>query len=233
MNGDNLGSRLWALIARPGQAMVWVGEKPQWLVAGLILFVTFGLFTALTAHIAGPEQMELMRDTRFGQMMPQEEWEQQYEESLNPTVVKRLLTGLSGGFGTWISVFIYGLVFLLFSKLAGGQATFKQVMGVTFWGFLLPYVLGSWLKLPLIYAKESLMGVSIGLAALAPNADLLSAQYQALSFFGDFFVWWGLVLLIIGIGKVDGFATGKAATVVLLPWLLVTGAMFILGRLFI
>jgi hypothetical protein len=233
MTGDNLVTRLWALVVKPGLAMEWVRERPQWLLAGLILFVTISIYSAAIIHISAPEQMELMRDTRLGRLTPAEDWQQSYEESLDPTPVKRLIHGLSGGIGVWIILFIYGLLFLLFSKLAGGPGSFKQIMGVAYWAMIIPYVLGSLVKLPLIIAKQSVMGVSIGLAALAPEADLLSAKYQALMYFGDFFMWWGLVLMIIGYQKVNDFSRAKAAIVVVLPWLLVTGALYGLGRLFV
>ncbi len=233
MSNDNLGARLVALIVKPGQLMSWVKEKPLWLMAGLILLVLSGLFAALTVHISGPEQMELMRDTRFGQMVPEDQWQQDYEEALDPTPMKRLFSGLTGGFGSWIVTFIYGIVFLLFAKLAGGQGNFKQTMGVTYWAMLIPFALGSLVRMPLIFAKQTVFGVSIGLAALMPNADMISASYQALMAFGDFFMWWGLVVMIIGFQKINDFSRGKAGVVVILPWLLITGALYGLGRLFV
>jgi len=233
MSNDNLGSRLVALIVKPGLLMEWVRERPQWLLAALVLLVVTGLFSALTIQISGPEQLELMRDTRFGQMMSDEEWETQYEENLNPTPTKRLTHALTSGVGTLFIVFIYGVLYLLFSKLAGGQGSFKQILGVTFWATIIPFALGALVRLPLIFAKQSVFGVSIGLAALAPNLELTSALYQALVAFGDFFVWWGLVVTIIGFEKVNDFTRGKAATVVIMPWLLITIALYGLGRLFV
>jgi hypothetical protein len=213
--------------------MEWVRDRPLWLVAGLILIVVVGGFSALTSHIAGPEQMELMRETRFGRMMPEEDWQAQYEKSLNPSTMDRLGSGLGGGATTWVITFIYGLIYLLFGKLAGGTGSFKQVMGVTFWGGVIPYGLGYLVRLPLVFAKQSLVEVSPSLAILAPGADVISFKFQALTFFTDFFVWWGLVIVIIGFQKIHGFGRGQSATVAILSWLLVTGAMFGLNRLFI
>ncbi|MFH1844705.1 MAG: YIP1 family protein, partial [bacterium] len=132
----------------------------------------------------------------------------------------------------WFITLIYGLFYLLFGKLAGGQGTFKQVMGVTYWAALIPYILGYLVKLPIVFAKDSVREVSLGLAALAPNADVLSTKFLALTFFGDLFVWWGLIVTIIGFEKVHGMARGQAAVVTILPWALVTGAMFGLNLLF-
>lgn len=232
MNGDGFFSRLGAVFASPGRAMTGVSERPLWMVGGLILIGIMILFGAVTAHIAGPEQMELMRETRFGQMIPEEDWQDRYESALDPSLVDRVVAGIQMAAGTWIVIFIYGLFYLLFGKLAGGTGTFKQVMGVTYWAALIGFGLGYLLRLPLVLIKQSVVEVSLGLAVLAPNADVLSAKYQALTTFGDVFVWWGLIVTIIGFQKVHGFDGGKAATVTLLPWLLVSAALYGLGRLF-
>jgi hypothetical protein len=196
-----------------------------------VLFI--GIFYALTVQIAEPERLELYRDTRMMQSLSDEQWQEQYDRSLDPTAVDRLKASIGAAVGVWFVTFIYGLFYLLFGKLAGGTGNFKQVMGVTFWAVLIPYGLGSLLKFPLVMAKQSVMEVSLGLAALAPNAEILSTPYQALYFFGDLFVWWGLVVTIIGFQKIHDFTGGKAATVVLMPWLLITGALFGLNMLFI
>jgi hypothetical protein len=209
MDGDSVLSRLLGVFFSPGRAMAAVRERPLWLAAALIIVVITGVFSALTQHISAPEQMELMRDTKLFRMMPEEDYQQQY-----------------------IIIFIYGLLYLLFGKLAGGLGTFKQVMGVTFWAGIIPYGLGYLIRLPIVFAKHSIVEVSLGLAAFAPGADLISAKYQFLYFFGDLFVWWGLVVTAIGFAKVHGFQTGKAFTVTVLPWLLFTGFMFGLSRMF-
>jgi hypothetical protein len=232
MDGDSVLSRLLGVFFSPGRAMAAVRERPLWLAAALIIVVITGVFSALTQHISAPEQMELMRDTKLFRMMPEEDYQQQYNDSFDPSPVKRLIGGLSGGVMSWIIIFIYGLLYLLFGKLAGGLGTFKQVMGVTFWAGIIPYGLGYLIRLPIVFAKHSIVEVSLGLAAFAPGADLISAKYQFLYFFGDLFVWWGLVVTAIGFAKVHGFQTGKAFTVTVLPWLLFTGFMFGLSRMF-
>jgi hypothetical protein len=173
----------------------------------------------------------VMRDSRLGRLMGQEDWQQEYENQLNPAPLQRIFSGVSAAVVTWITVFIYGLFFLLLGKLAGGNGSFAQVMGVTYWSFLIPYGLGYLLRLPLIFAKGSVMEVSLGLAALLPGAPVTSFGYQFLSFFGDFFIWWGLIVAIIGFQKVHGFGRGQAIAVTILPWLLITGTIFGLTRL--
>ncbi|MFH1844293.1 MAG: YIP1 family protein, partial [bacterium] len=142
MSGDNVLTRFWAVFVSPGKAMEWVREKPQWLIAGIIGLVGIGIFSAVTSHIAGPEGIELMQDTRIGRMMTEEQLEEAYENALNVTTMGRVTSFFSGGIMVWFITLIYGLFYLLFGKLAGGQGTFKQVMGVTYWAALIPYILG-------------------------------------------------------------------------------------------
>ncbi len=228
---DGFGARLAALFAAPGRLMTWVQASPRWLTAGLVIMAATGLFTSLTAHIAGPEQLEVMRETRFGEMMSAEQFQEQMARAEAPSVAKRVAQFVSGAAAAWIVTFIGGLVYLLFSKLAGGPGTFRQVMGVVFWSGIIASGLGSLVRLPLVLAKGSVMEVSTGLGVLVePNP--LALGYQVLGAF-DLFTIWGLALIVIGFEKVHGFARVKAIAVTVLPWALMTAVMLGIGRLFI
>jgi hypothetical protein len=69
---------------------------------------------------------------------------------------------------------------------------------------------------------ESVYRVSIGLAALAGSEDPTAPLYQVLMTYGDFFTWWGLVLIVIGFERVFGMGRGPAALSVILPWALLS-----------
>lgn len=232
MNQDTLLWRIGAVFARPSELMAAVKERPRWVPAGLIVMAVMALFTAAVLHISGPEQMEMMRETRIGRMMPEEAWQQQFNRSLDPGPVDRLRSGLSAAAGVWVAVFISGLVFLLFGKLAGGTGTFKQVMGVVYWSALISTGLALLVRLPIVLARDSLLEVSTGLAAFLPDPDPLSPTFQLLQYL-DLFAIWGLVVAIIGFAQIHGFPRNKAATVTILPWLLMSAVMFGLGRAFI
>lgn len=226
-----LFSRLIAVFVAPGRAMEAVKARPRWLVAGLVIMAVMALFAALTATISGPEQLDMMKETKLGRMMSPEQLQAAEDQALNPSTAKRIATTISAAAGGWIAVFVAGLVFLLFGKLAGGTGTFKQVMGVVFWAGLISYGLGTLVKLPLVLAKHSVMEVSTGLGALAPG-DPLSLGYQLLSIF-DLFSIWAVAVMVIGFEKIHGFARGKAVVVTVLPWLLMSLVMIGIGRLFL
>ncbi|MBU0741946.1 YIP1 family protein [bacterium] len=229
---DSVLTRFWTIIFNPSAAMAAVREKPRVLVAALAVILMMGFFTAATLHIAGPEQVDVMRDTRIGRMMPPEDIDKMYDDYLNLTTVDRVKQALPSGFGGAATVFVLGLVFLLFGKLAGGQGTFGQVMGVVFWSNVVSLGYASLIKWPLVLAKGSMMQVSLGPAVLVSGRGVLDPLFGLLSMF-DVFTIWGVVLIVIGFEKVHGFARNKAVVAVVATWLLVSLVMFGIGRLFI
>mgnify|MGYP002063690081 CR=1 FL=1 len=106
--------------------------------------------------------------------------------------------------------------------MSGGQVKFKQALGICSWGAVPVFTIASLIKAPLILQTESVYTVSIGLAALARGAEPTSPVYQALATYGDFFTWWGLILVIIGFQRVFGMGRGPAALSVILPWALMS-----------
>jgi hypothetical protein len=229
---DGFAARFKALITQPRALGAMIKERPRWLVPALVMLGVMWLFTGAVTHISTPEQLELMRDSKIMQMMPEEQWQEQYRESLTPTMLKRVGDGAGGGIAVCISAVILAAVLNLFAKLSAGRGRFKQMLALVFWTGLIPYGLATVLKYALVLAKESVVGVSIGLAALVPDPDYTSALYQFLLTFGDFTMWWALAALVLGVEVVYELRRGTAAVVVLLPWALLSGVALVLGRLF-
>jgi hypothetical protein len=219
---DSFTGRIADLFTKPSRLMENVGMRPAWWQPGLVVFLVMAAFTWIATPIQGPEQLELMRDSRLMSMMPEDQWQQQYDEALDPAPLKRALTSLGSGFTSWVMVLLFGFILGFFARMGGGQGTFKQALGVVSWGALMPFGAGVLVKLPLVLATESVMTVSVGLAALAPGLEPTSALYQILNAYGDFFTWWGLFVLVVGFQKVFGMGRGAAAVAVLLPWALLT-----------
>jgi hypothetical protein len=210
--------------------MAWVAERPRWFVAGLLLVLVVAAYTALTLPISEPEQLELMRDSRFMRSVPQDVWQERYEASLEPTLVKRVTAGAGYGVTTWVMTLIFGAVLTLFARLSGGRAKLRQTLGVVSWAALIPFGLGSLLKLPLVLIQESAVRVTLGLGAFASGLDPLSFGFQALVTYGDFGSWWGLVVIAVGLEENHGLSRGSAATVTILTWLLLISIPFGFGR---
>ena len=229
---DSLIGRVIAVFASPTAAMTAVRDNPRWTMAGLILIILLGIYGATTLHISGPEQIDVMRDTRLGRMMTEEQVQDQYDHYMNLSTGDRLLAGLPAGIGVFVGILISGLIFLLFTKLAGGTGSFGQVMGVVFWASLIGVGLGTLVKWPLIYAKQSVFAVSTGLALLVPDAEPTSLIYQLLSIF-DFFAVWAVYVMVIGFAKVHGFTFGKSMIVTVMSWLLMSLVMVGFSQIFV
>ena len=140
---DSWWTRLSDLVVAPGRLMEKVAVAPRWWVAGLLVFVIMTAFTWLVTPISGPEQLELMRDSKLMRMMPEETWQQQYEQALDPAPVGRILQAVGSGFTSWIMVLLFGFILGFFARMSGGQGTFKQALGVVSWGSLIPFCLAT------------------------------------------------------------------------------------------
>jgi hypothetical protein len=221
MNDTMLG-RLRDLFVAPGRLMDNVKEDPRWWHPGLLIFLLIIGFTYIVNPISAPEQLELMKDSKIMSMAPEEVWQEQYQQSLNISPMKNLTTAVGAGFTTWILIIVFAYLLGFFTRMSGGQGTFKQALGVVSWASIIPFGLASLVKLPLVLQTESMVEVNLGLVALAPGADPGSALFAILSSYGDFLTWWGLVVLVIGFERVFAMNRSSAAVSVLLPWALAT-----------
>jgi len=226
---DTVFARFYAIVAAPGAAMEAVRSQPRWTAAALAIVLMTGLLAALTMHIAGPEQLDMMQDTRLGRLMPAEDLEEAYAQFEDLSAMDRVLNGMQAGFGVLVMVFVLSAVYLLFSRLAGGRGTYPQLLGVLFWANFVSVGLASLVKLPLILAKGSSLTVSLGPALFFAGRGPLDPVFQFLSFF-DVFSLWGLALIVLGLEKIHGFTRGKAAAVGGSAWLLIVLVMYGLAR---
>jgi hypothetical protein len=217
---DPILQRFSDLIMKPGRLMDNVGSKTRLWLPYLLIFIIMSGFMWLITPIMNPEQIEMSKDSKLMQMMPQEAREQQYENALHPTPVMRMVQSVQAGLFVVIQTMLLGLLLGLFAKLSGGTGRAVQAMGITAWAGLIPMVLGSLVTLPVILQTESFFGTSIGLAALLPDGDPGTLLYKFLYMFGDFFSWWGVALLVIGFQRVYGLSRAAAATTVILVWFL-------------
>ncbi len=219
---DGFFGRLSDLITKPARLMDNVGANSRWWQAGLLVFVLIGAFTYVTMPISAPEQMEMMRDSKLMQMMPEAQWQEQYDATLNLSPAKRLVQSVGAGFTTWVLIILFNLILGFFARMSGGQGSFRQALGIGTWAAVIPFGLASLVKLPLVLATESVFAVNLGLAALLPDGDPTMPLYQVLMTYGDLFTWWGLIVLIIGYRQVFGLSQKAAAVSVILPWILLS-----------
>lgn len=217
---DGFVGRLIDLLTRPSRLADNIGFAPRWWQPLLLVFILIFGFAYLTLPISGPEQMEMMRDSKLMSMVPEADWQQMYDDALDKSAGQLALESVGAGFTTLFMVLVFSFVLGFFARMSGGKGTIWQSVGVGTWAAVLPFGLASVVKLPLVLVTESAFQANIGLAALLPDGDPSSPLYQILMTYGDLFTWWGLVVMIIGFERVHGLSRGSAAATVLLPWLL-------------
>ena len=231
MNDSFLG-RVSDLVTKPARLMDNVGANPRWWQPMLLIFVLISGFTYLTMPISAPEQLEMMRDSKLMQMMPEGQWQKQYDESLDIPMGKRAIQAIGGGFTTLVLVLLFSLILGFFARMSGGQGSFRQALGLGTWAAVIPFGLASLVKLPLVLITESVFTVNIGLAAILPEGDPSSAVYQVLMTYGDLFSLWGVAVLIIGYRQAFGMTQKTAAVSVILPWILLSALPLGMSLLF-
>ena len=95
---DPLLGRFADLITKPGRLMDNVGRKTRLWAPYLLIFVVMTGFMWMVSPIMNPEQLEMSKDSKLMQLMPPEVLEEQYEQALHPTPLRRLQTSMQGGF---------------------------------------------------------------------------------------------------------------------------------------
>jgi hypothetical protein len=216
----NLLARFADVIAAPSRLMDKVASRPAIWLSWAAIFLVTAAFTWVTLPISAPEQLEMMKDSPLMQNLPEGAMDEQYEQALNPTTGYKVQQSLITGLVSVWNAFLLGTLFFGFAKLSGGKGRYAQALGVTSWSGIIPLVLGPIIALPIILSSESVMGTSVGLAALVPDPESARVPFMILKFYGDFPTWWGLAVAMIGFQRVFGLSRSAAALTVVLVWAL-------------
>ena len=216
---DGFFGRFLDLFRNPRRLMDNVGRHPRWWAPLLFIFVVVAFSSWMIMPIAAPESLGKMQDSVFGMALSDEDLQEIAEGAREITPTRRVLQALQDSIVNLVFIMLFGLALGMFAQLSGGQVKYGQALGITVWGAVPVYALNMLVRIPLAYATGSVFRYSVGLAALAPGADTGSFLFKVLYNYGDFFTWWGLVLVIIGFRRVFGMALGPAILSVILPWI--------------
>jgi len=225
-----LWSRFPDIVLQPARVMVAIRQRPAWFLPALVLILITMVYTAANLELILPETLQLQLD-RSTSGVEVERLQEQIAKFSDPSTVMRVMIGLAAGFSAWIMILIPGFFYHLFLKLSGGTGSAGQTLGVIFWTSLVGVGLKTLLGWLIVLFKGSALHVSTGLALLVPDAPVDSLVFQALSLFGDVFVWWQLVLMIGGFAWVHEMSRQRSVQVTLATFLLTTGSVLVIQRL--
>ncbi len=112
---------------------------------------------------------------------------------------------------------IAGVFLFVGNVILGGKTTFKKVMSVATWSWLV-VSLYSLVMLPIVLAKESLQ-VSFSLATFMSEEARQSFLYNLLTKVDIFYIWW-LAVFSIGLAVIYKMETRKTAIAVTVVYLI-------------
>ena len=217
------GAAAVAVFAAPGRGLDLVVSRHRSLVAILIATAASLLFAAaavprLDFAKAAERKLDLMPAAAAAEMTPF-----QREEAIEQARKVGTISVYAGSaFSPALTVLAAAFFLWLAFKVAGTTPPLKGTVAVTAHA-LLPVLVAPLLLLPAVFAKAPVDAEALGrllpssLGALLPDqaSPVLLAAASSL----DLFTFWSLALLTVGMARLTGASTRRAAIVVGLLWL--------------
>jgi hypothetical protein len=199
-------ARAVAIFTEPSRVFQELVRRPAWLAPLL----------AVTLAIAALNAVVVFSET--GQTAMRQEIQEKIPQGAPPDLVDRQMAVAK--FAAPISVFVFvplvtlvlaGLVYLIFSIVMGGEATYRQTFSAYCHASLIGIV-GALVGTGMIFLKGNVKS-STALSAFLPFLDEKSMVFKFTQML-DLFIIWQLAVLSIGMGILSRVSTRKAATVI-------------------
>jgi hypothetical protein len=228
----SLVSRFFGIITSPKATFQAVVANPSWLGMLAIVTIVVAVFVALPLTTEAGQQAQLDNQVRtiegFGQQVDERAYAAM-QRSMRFAPYQTFFAVLIAG--PVMSVVIAGILFGVFTVLAGGQATFKQLFSVYVHSTVIT-ALGQLFTGPLNYFRGAMSGAT-NLAVLLPMIDEGSYLGRLLGMIDLFWIWW-LIVLAIGLGVLYRRRTQSIAVglfgVYAVGILVLAGVMSFFGR---
>ena len=239
LGSTSLAARLFNVFATPGDVFEEVkSSKPSignWLVPVLLaslvgIISVWVIFSLPTVQ----QQMRSAQERKVDEIARKQNWSPQQTEQLKeqmerftgPTIIK--ITGTFGAVaGSFFWLFALALgIWLLGAKIFKGQFAYMQAVEVAGLGMMIT-VLGGIVGLLLVVAKGS-MFVSCSPALLLNEFNPENKVHLALVAL-NLFTLWHLGVMSVGVSKLSGVSTAKAAGWLFGVWVVIKGAIIFSG----
>jgi hypothetical protein len=197
----NSFARIGGLFSTPGSTMADIADRPDWLVPFLlILVVSVGLNFVAAPHL----------DIETGLREQLSEWgltDQQIDDAVDRVAVfQKFGTPIAA---VTVTILLIGLaaLYMLLTRVMGGEGTFKQFFGVTNYAWLPQLVKGVLVTLLLVRA-----------GSVEPEGALFALLSSI-----DVFNFAALALMIFGYGRASKLGTQKTAVIVIASYVVWIG----------
>jgi len=221
--------RVFATLLRPRQTFQATTSEARstWLTPMLILSLTALLVVLVSGYLK-------TRAAMMGEIPLPPDWQYWTPEMQNNYMQAQQLTQgkvfmyviplVSAWSGLWIGWIVLGGLLHLGSTLLGGRGSMQGALNITGWASL-PFALRDLLQITYMLSASHAI-TSPGLSGFATSAFLMQVLART-----DIFLFWSIVLLIIGFSIADGLPRGKAFVGVVIVVLILLAAQAGLGTL--
>lgn len=223
---------LFGLYASPGKEFTAILPKARWWRPLALLIVLQVGFTAVWLNKIDTVEFAKAEVERSGRMerIPADQRAQVFETQARffPII------GWTGAvIGAPILVLLVGGVYLVvFRFFLGSEVTFKRVLAIVAWSFVVVSLVTTPLVLVTLYLKgdwtvNPRMALSANLAMPLDSETASKPLYALLDSF-DLFSFWILLLLYTGFRIATPFKPGTVAAAVLAPW-----GIYVVGKMLV
>ena len=211
--------RLWAAFLEPRKAFADIAVRPSWVLA-LVLLVALGVAAQLVVmpHVDTEATLRARLGDRM-ETLSDQQLERMTEQAHRFAFVGPAL-GVIVGPIVWAAL---AGVFFLMLKMSGSDVDFPRAFSTTLHAYWPPALVSAVLMGVLVQGVGKLPAQQLGDVVKSHLGVLLSPQAPAwlrsAATTVSVFNVWTVVLLIIGFALVGKISRGRAALVVLVPWL--------------
>lgn len=215
----NAVQRITGIFTSPRETLESIDRKPTWLVPYLIVILLVIAQQLIIMDIAIEDRFTIME----AKGTPQEQIDAGREQVNSP------FKYISIPFIPIVTLALWAIFAGIFlgagNLIIGGNTTFKKMFSVVSWTSVIA-ILSTPLLTFLILNKGTSLGVGFDLSILLPAVPLGESKPFLHLLFArfDLFVIWQLVLWIIGLSVLYKTPVSKAATPIIILWVLYAAA---------
>lgn len=221
--------RMFSTLFRPSRAfeIIKTEARSSWLTPMLILSLSALLAVLVSGYLRTQAAMlgEVALPPGWEYWTPNMQNDYMQAQQLNQGKVVMYIFPLVGAWaGLWLGWVVLGGLLHLGSTLLGGRGSMQSALNITAWASL-PFALRDILRILYMLIEQHAIN-SPGLSGFGTSIFMVQILSRT-----DIFLFWSILLLIIGFAVVDGLTRGKAILGVLIVMLIILSAQAGLGSM--
>lgn len=214
-------ARIGGLLSNPGATMADVADRPDWLVPFLLI-----LILSVGANFFAAPRLDMETGLRE-QLSERGMSDQQIDEAVERVAAFQKFGAPITGITVTILLIALAALYMLLTRIMGGEGAYKQFFAVTNYAWLPQLVKGILVTLLLVRAGSvdpesmgTLLKSNLGFLADPKEQGVLFAVLSSI----DVFNFAALALMIFGYGRASKLGTRKTAVVVIVSYVIWIGA---------